>query len=95
MASRLGTISSKGDLPSASNSTSAAPGIALQNLARFAGNLLDHGEVVAENLHRDVGARAFEDFVEAHFDGLAEQVAFAGNVLAEFLGHQRRRVRPW
>ena len=44
-----------------------------QDLPHFAGNLLDHGEVFAENFHRDVGARAFEDFVEAHLDGLAEQ----------------------
>ena len=49
-------------------------GHVFQNFARFARNFFDLGEVLAENFHRDVGARAFEDFVEPHLDGLAEQI---------------------
>ena len=36
---------------------------------------------VADDLHRQVGADAFEQFVEAHFDGLGEQEALIGKFL--------------
>lgn len=46
----------------------------LQNFSRLTRDALKLGEIVAVNLHRDVGTRAFEHFVEAHFDGLREEI---------------------
>ena len=59
-----------------------------QQLAHLPGNALDSRVVLAEDLHRDIGPRAFQDFVEAHLDGLREQIGLAGHAPGELLAHQ-------
>ncbi len=53
------------------------------DLANFAGEGFEGGVVVAENFYGEVGAAAGEEFVEAEFDGLGEELRLAGEVGGE------------
>ena len=91
--------------PSVSNSTCAAPGVFSENAFDLLGQFFEHVVVVAENLHRQFGLRAFEHFVETHLDGLREKDVVVGidflehrlDLLAQLRFGRRaaRRLRPF
>ena len=60
-----------------------AAGDGLHHGADLAGEPFEFGEVVAVDFADEVGARAGHDFVEAQLDGLADEIALAGDFLGE------------
>jgi hypothetical protein len=59
----------------------------LKDLPHLAGDLFDLRVIVSEDFHCDVGARAFEDFIEPHFNRLREEIGLARHLDAEFGAH--------
>ena len=67
------------------------PGHGLHDLARLFGQQPQLVEVVPEDLHRDFGLHAFEQFVKSHLDGLRHDHRLARHVHLRRRAHQRRR----
>ena len=73
----------------------AAAGDLSKQVANLGGQPFQFLEVVAVNLHRDVGADAGHHFVEAHLNRLREEIGLARHMDGEFAPHQFDQFVPW